>query len=181
MALLTTRRLIIVATLINGILASGNINRAFVDMPAWRHLGALGWAAFSRQADLGGNVMILYPLEAFSGAVLSIAGAVSFRRDRSEPRSAWVPIYTAALLTIGGLLITTQAAPFMLSVRHLGEDTTALQRAFDGFEFWGGVRDVFQILAYLASFWAVIVVSRHVPAPSHHRVSRKTQNATTDS
>ena len=48
------RRFIIAATLVNGPLASGNFNRAFVDMPARRRVGVLGWAAFSRQADLGG-------------------------------------------------------------------------------------------------------------------------------
>jgi hypothetical protein len=36
------RRLNIAATFINGLLASGNINRNLVDMPAWRHVGPLG-------------------------------------------------------------------------------------------------------------------------------------------
>jgi hypothetical protein len=150
-----TRRLIIAATLVNGLLASGNINRNLVDMPAWRHVGPLGWAAFSRQADLGWRAMILYPGEAFTGMILSVAAAAMFWRERTVARAAAVPVYAAALLTIGGLLFTIKAAPIMLGVRHLGNDPIALQRAFDGFEFWSWWRGVCQCAAYLASLWAL--------------------------
>jgi hypothetical protein len=153
-----TRKLIIAATLIDGILASGNINRAFVDMPAWRHVGPLAWAAFSRHADLGRTAMILYPAEAFSGAILSVAAVIAFRRTGSMPRSASVPVCAAALLLIGGLVVTIKAAPIMLSVHHLGNDPVALQRAFDGFEFWGGLRGIFQVLGYLANVWSLVAI-----------------------
>jgi hypothetical protein len=152
-----TRRLIVGATLVNGILASGNINRAFVDMPAWRLTGVLAWAAFSRHADLGRTAMILYPLEAFGGLALSVAAAVFYRREGSAPREAAVPVYAGVLFTVGGLLATTQAAPQMLSVGHLGNEATALQRAFDQFEMWGGVRGICQVLAYLANMCALTV------------------------
>jgi hypothetical protein len=152
----TIRRLIIAATLVNGLLASGSINRNVVDMPAWREVGPLGWAAFSRRADLGWRAMIVYPSEAFAGMILSVAAAALFWRDRTAPRAAAVPMYAAALLTISGLLFTINAAQIMLSVRHLGDDPIALRRAFDGFEFWGWWRGVCQCSAYLASFWAHI-------------------------
>jgi hypothetical protein len=152
----TTRRLLIAATLVNGLLASGNINRGLVDMPAWRQVGVLGWAAFSRQADLGPRAMIVYPGEAFIGMILSVAAAAKFRRDPGAPRAAAIPLYAAALLTIGGLLFTTQAAPIMLSVRHLGDDPVALQHAFDGFAYWGLWRGACQSAAYVASFWALV-------------------------
>jgi hypothetical protein len=161
----TIRRLIVAATLVNGLLASGNINRNVIDMPAWRHVGPLGWAAFSREADLGLSAMILYPGEAFAGMILSVAAALVFRRDRTAPRAAAMPIYAAGLLTIGGLLFTIKAAPIMLSVRHLGEDPVALQRAFDGFEFWGWWRGVCQCSAYLASFWALLAWTSAGPTP----------------
>lgn len=104
------RRLIAAATLVNGLLASGNINRNLIDMPAWRHVGPLGWAAFSWHADLGRTAMILYPGEAFAGVILSVAVAAMFRRDRTAPRAAAIQVYAAALLTIGGLLFTIKAA-----------------------------------------------------------------------
>ena len=166
----TIRRLIIAATLVNGLLASGSINRNVVDMPAWREVGPLGWAAFSRRADLGWRAMIVYPSEAFAGMILSVAAAALFWRDRTAPRAAAVPMYAAALLTISGLLFTINAAQIMLSVRHLGDDPIALRRAFDGFEFWGWWRGVCQCSAYLASFWAHIE-RRHGRETSNWSVS----------
>lgn len=151
------RECIIAATLLNGILASSNINRGFIDMPAWHQVGATPWAAFSRHADLGHAAMILYPFEAICGAMLSVAAAVSFRRSRVGPRQAALPVYAAALLAIGGLAATTQAAPIMLSVRHL-TDPADLGRALDGFTFWGGIRGVCQVLTYLANFWSLLAI-----------------------
>ena len=34
------------------------------------------------------------------------------------------------------------------------------QRAFDGFERWGNVRAVFQVLAFLANVWALAALAR---------------------
>jgi len=126
---------IFAASLMDGILVGGGIDRALVAMPAWHHVGPVSWATFSRHADLG-NGLILYPLEAFSGMILSVAAVILFRWESTAPRAAQMPIYAAAL-TIGGLLVTRKAAPIMLGVRNLGDDPAALQRAFDGFEFWG--------------------------------------------
>jgi hypothetical protein len=115
-------------------------------MPAWRKVGATAWAAYSRHADLG-NGLFLYPFEALGGALLTIAAAVAFFFDPLAPRSASIPIYLAAGLVLSGLLAMILAAPKMLSLRRIGEDPIALQRAFQGFELWGGIRAVFQILA----------------------------------
>jgi hypothetical protein len=159
-----TREFIVAAALINGILASSNINRALIDMPAWHHVGAEDWAAFSRQADLSGRGMTLYPFEAFCGAILSMAAALSFRWTRTIPRSAALPIYGAVACTAAGLLATTQAAPIMLSVRNL-HDPIALQQALEGFTLWGGIRGAFQVLAYLGNVWALVAVGCSAPTP----------------
>ena len=46
----------------------------------------------------------------------------------------------------------------MLSLRLLSDgDTAGLQRAFEGFERWGNVRAVFQVLAFVANVWAAVV------------------------
>lgn len=154
------RRLLVAAVLVNSILASGNVNRGLIDMPAWQHVGPLGWAAFSRYADLGPTAMVMYPIEAFSGMLLSVLAAVLLVRRRHEARFARVPIYAGALLTLGGLAFTAKAAPIMLSVRHLDGDRSALQQALNGFQFWGGVRGICQVLAFLANVWALVGVSR---------------------
>jgi len=153
-------KILIAATFIDGILASGNINRAFIDMPAWAQVGPIGWATFSRHADLGPAAIILYPFEAFAGMILSVAAAILFYRARVKPRAAALPIYAGALLTVAGLMVTAKAAPIMLSVRHLGNDPVALEQAFRGFQFWGGVRGVFQVLAYCANLWALVAIFR---------------------
>ncbi len=149
-----------VAALFHGMLASG-INRTLVDMPAWQRLGAPAWAEFSRWADMGTAGLILYPLEGIGGAVLSILAAIIFHRGRwSMAREAAVPIDAAALLSLGGMLATTQAAPALLGTRH-HSGSVALQQALDRFAFWGGVRALFQSLAFCANLWSLVAVSRH--------------------
>lgn len=167
MTSLLTARLVIAATLVDGFLGGLNINRALVEMPAWQQTGPVAWAQFSKHADLAPTAMVLYPLSAFAGALLSIAAVISFHRDwsgrrgrrgRTGLRSASVPVYAAALLTVGGLLLTIQAAPIMLSVPDLGDDATALQRALDGFQSWGNIRGMFQVLAFIANMWSLVVL-----------------------
>jgi hypothetical protein len=158
-----TRGLILVcvfiAAVFNGMLASG-INRTLVDMPAWRRVGAPAWAEFSRWADIGPYGLVMYPLEGIGGAVLSVVAAILFARSRrSRTRSGALPIYAAALLALLGMLATTQAAPTLLRTRHMN-DPVALQQALNRFAFWGGVRAVFQSLAFGANLWSLVAVSR---------------------
>ena len=161
-----TASLIVAATLVNSVLAGGNVIRSLVEMPAWQRTGPRAWAAFSRHADLGPTGMVLYPLLGFAGAILSGAAALSYRNDRARLPDAAVSVYGAALLTLGGLLMTTRAAPNMLSVRRVSEDAARLQQALDGFQFWGNVRAVFQVLAFVANLWSLAVLSRsRVPGP----------------
>ncbi len=153
-----TLRLIVLATFVDSILAGTNVNRALVEMPAWQKTGPRGWAAFSRHADLGPTGMFLYPFAAFAGAILSLAAAVRFHLDGGEPRAAALPLQAAVLSTIAGLLTTIKAAPFMLGIRNLDDDATALQQALDGFQFWGNVRGVFQVLAFVANLWSLLAI-----------------------
>ncbi len=152
--------LVFVAAVFNGVIASG-INRTLIDMPAWQHVGASAWAEFSRWADMGTSGLILYPLEGIGGTIFSILAAiVVYCNRRSMPRSVTIPIYSAALLAIGGMLATTQAAPTLLNTRHISDPAT-LQQALNGFAFWGGVRAVCQSLAFFANLWSLITVSRY--------------------
>jgi hypothetical protein len=151
---------VFIAALFNGMLASG-INRTLVDMPAWQRVGAPAWAKFSRWADMGPYGLVMYPLEGIGGAVLSVVAAIIFSRSRrSRTRSGAIPIYAAALLALGGMLATTQAAPTLLSTRHTS-DPAALQQALNRFAFWGGVRAIFQSLAFCANLRSLVVVSRN--------------------
>ncbi len=159
----------IAAALIGGLLAGGNIDRAVVQNAAWQHLGPIAWAAFSRHADLSPRGFALYPLLGIGGTLFSVTAAVSFRLTGDLPRAAALPIYAGALLTLSGLLATTQAASIMLSVPSLGDNAGALQHAFSGFAFWGGIRGVVQVAAFIANIGALTiaaVVPRNVACAS---------------
>lgn len=149
---------IFLAAAFNGLSGSG-IDRALIEMPAWQHVGAAAWAAFSRWADLGTNGLFLYPFEKIGGTVFSIAAAlIFFANRRCLPSDGAAPIYAAALFTFCSLLVTTQAAPLMLSTSHIS-DPAGLQRALNGFEFWEGIRAAVQALAFCANLWALVVIS----------------------
>jgi hypothetical protein len=146
---------IVTALLIGAV--GDNLNRTIVEMPAWRALGATAWAAFSRLADLG-NGRIIYPVAGIGSTVLVLAAAISFRTSALRPWSVAVPVYGAALMNIGVILLTTQAAPIMLNVPRLGTDPVALRQAFEGFYRWDSIRAVFGALASCAQIWAVVAL-----------------------
>ena len=135
-----------------------NLNRTLVEMPAWKHLGAQAWATFSRLADLG-NGAILYPLAGIGSLVLVLAAAVVFRLGPRRPWSVAIPVYGAALLTICIILTTTQAAPIMQSLRRIGNDPRALQRAFEGFYRWDSIRAVIGMVEGFMEIWALVALS----------------------
>jgi hypothetical protein len=69
-----------------------------------------------------------------------------------------MPIFIAAILSILGLVLTLKAAPIMLSIRDMS-DPGALRGAFEAFHYWGNMRGVCQVLAFVAQVWALTVVA----------------------
>lgn len=147
---------LMVAALLLGCLGA-SFGRTLIEMPAWRHVGAEAWAAFSRTADLG-NGRIIYPVEGIGGTLLILAAAISFRLNPRRPLSVAIPIYGAGLMHICVLLVTTQAAPFMLSLRRIGDNPVALQQAFEGFYRWDSIRAVFVALGCCAKIWSLMAI-----------------------
>src|SRR3954454_17722917 len=92
--------LLITATLVSGLLAGGNIDRAVVAMPAWRRIGPVAWAEFSRRADLA-NGMLLYPAEAIGGFVLILGALVAALVEGGVLPVAVLPLALAAVLSAG--------------------------------------------------------------------------------
>jgi hypothetical protein len=154
----TTRLLLIGATFVSGLLAGGNIDRAFVAMPAWQQLGASSWAEFSRHADLG-NGLWLYPIEAIGGAFLTLAAAASYYFDRIGRLDVSIPLLVAIVSSWGGLLSTVKAAPIVLNIGEI-TDPVALQTAFEDFRFWGNIRGAFQVFEFAALAGALGMLSR---------------------
>src|SRR5213080_1557766 len=152
------------ATLADGLLAGGDVDRWLVGMPAWQAVGVAGWANYSRLADLSIG-LVLYPILAIGGTLLSLAAAMTFMRQVKHERFVAIPIYAAAALAVAGLLMTVKAAPFMLSLRHIGnEEVALLKHAFNGFKLWGGVRTVLQTLAFAANLWSLAAIAKHQSA-----------------
>jgi hypothetical protein len=157
------RILLISAIFVSGLLAGLNVDRSFVAMPAWQQVGPIAWAEFSRHADLG-NGLILYPMEAFGSVLLTVAAAIGLHLERSTSRAAAAFLYSAVLLAALGLLFTVKAAPIMLGIRNVDEPL-ALQRAFEGFWYWGNLRATCQVLAFLAQLATLAVLWRVAGRP----------------
>lgn len=84
MSMLWTRRFIVGATLLHGVLAGVNVDRILMGLPAWHQRGVVAWANYSRPADLG-NGLVIYPVLAIGGALFSLAATVSIRSSGTVP------------------------------------------------------------------------------------------------
>jgi hypothetical protein len=155
-----TYRLVAVSVVLTGIIAGASLDRAVVQLPAFRQVGLQAWAAFSQRADLG-NGLFWYPVLGVGSTLLCILAAIVFLRDKAAPANAAFPIYGAAMAAALGLLATTQAAPHMLSLRDVHtNDLPGLQKAFDGFVRWHLARALVQALAFVLSVRALEVLHR---------------------
>lgn len=153
-----TRALLVATVLVSGF-AGEILDRALVATPAWRAVGATGWAAFSRHADLGAG-LVLYPAYGLGLLALAVATAVAFRLDAGRPRAAGAPIYLAAVFAVLVMASTAVAAPIMLGVPGL-HTAAALESAFDQFTLWGVyIRGAFGVLAFVCSLWALTRYTR---------------------
>lgn len=156
---------LLIATVVVSAFAGALVDRSIVATPAWKALGPNAWGDYSRHADLG-NGVILYPVYGFGLLVLAVATAVSYRRNRSAPRAAGPPIYCTAVCAVGVLATTAKAAPIMLSTAHLGDNSAALQHAFEQFTVWGVyLRGALGLLAFLTAVLALAVYPRIKPGP----------------
>src|SRR5439155_6173384 len=106
------RVLAVVSTVLGGLLAGATIDRAIVGYPAWRRLGVVAWAQYSRNADLG-NGRFVYPVLAIGAVVLSFIAAFLVRH---RARSIQIPLYVATVIAAAGLAVTLVAGPYMLAV-----------------------------------------------------------------
>jgi len=153
-----TRSLVLAATALGGVAAGTSFDKSIVQLTAWRRVGAVPWAAYSREADLG-NGLVWYPPLGIGTVLSNVAAAVALRRDPTAPRSAVLPAQAAALLAVGHMLATARAAPNMLGIRRT-EDPEALRGALDGFTRWQTVRTGLDALMFAANLWSLTSATR---------------------
>ena len=147
------------ATVLSGLLAGIDLNRVAVEMHAWEQVGATEWAVYSQHADLA-NGLFLYPFEAIGAALLTMGAIGCFHVSRVDHHRTLRFLYAALALSIVGLLLTMKAAPIMLGIRDVS-DPAALQRAFERFFFWGNLRSVCQIAAFVSVVCGLACADRH--------------------
>jgi len=145
---------IITSIVLSGFLAGQTIDRYFVQFTAFRQLDILNWAEYSRHADLG-NGIILYPIEAIGGFLFLAVSTIIVVAYRAELKSISTPIYLSFFLAAAGIFFTIFAAPVMLSVKTMGNDTALLQQAFEKFAYWSLWRGIVQLCCFFASVWAM--------------------------
>lgn len=143
------------ATAVNGLLAGLNVDTAVVKLPARRRIGAVAYATFARGNDLG-NGLIVYPLLGVSAALLSIL-ATMLAFVEHEPAALLLPLVMATVLSLLHSLATSRAAPIMLSLNQAPDDAALLSAKLDRFARWHAIRALFQVLAFLALLWALVV------------------------
>src|SRR5579863_2348381 len=100
--------LLLAATMLNGAIGGVGLVRTLVDMPAWRRVGVLAWADFSRNADLG-NGLFVYPLLGVGGALAAGGAAVAYRLSGRTAQRATAPLYLGAVFAIAGMVTTAFA------------------------------------------------------------------------
>jgi len=157
-AIARLRLFVLLACILSGILAGGNVYRYVIEVPAWRHLSIVSWGEYSRYADLG-NGLVLFPAEAIGSFILLMISSVMVFKNRGVFKFVSLSIYSATVFALAGLVFTFFAAPIMLSIHTLGNDPEKLQQAFDSFHFWGRLRAGAQILSFCSCVWAMGKVS----------------------
>jgi len=155
--------LILAATILDGLLSGGNVDRLLVATPAWHQLGLSAWAEFSRYADLG-NGVVVYPAMALGGTAASVLAAILFVSEMRSVRGVGLPIALAAVLMLVALPFSLLATPFMLSLRHMDAgNLPALTSAFSGAHYWGRLQGVFHVAAFFANLWSIAAFAGRNP------------------
>ena len=158
--------LLILATIINGLLAGGNVDRSLVAMPAWQQTGIVAWANFSRHADLGSG-QLLYPVMAIGGTLLTVIVSILLPLVGIRSKSLLFPFVLAALCMLVSLPLSFKATPYMLSLRHItNTNHYALKQAFMGFAYWGRLQGLLHVAAFCFNIGSLIISGKIITKTS---------------
>jgi hypothetical protein len=153
-----TNAFVIGAVLLGGLLAGMAANKVLVELPAWREVGVIPWANFTRVSDRGLR-FFLFPAIGGGALILSIAAAVSFYFDRIRLNVWTVPICAAPVLAIVALIETVfLLAPSRLGLAHAGDDLVELQRIFASVTLGWDIKAFLHVLTFALNIWALTTV-----------------------
>ena len=146
---------LLVATLVNGVLAGLNLDRYIVQVPAFRRMPMEHWAAYARLADLRSG-LVWYPLLAATSLVSILIADWFYITDPGAQAPLTRPLALATMFVMGGVVTTIGAAPTLLRLRRTTPTDTG--RVFFRFHRWGLVRAACQTLAFPATLWALVTL-----------------------
>jgi hypothetical protein len=146
--------LLVLAVVVNGILAGLSFDVAVVKLPTRKRIGAVAYANFARANDLG-NGLVVYPAIGMLAAVLVLGTTIAAFLAQAPP-SVLLPLVLASATTIAHSVCTVKAAPIMLSLRSTPDDEKLLSAKLDRFSIWHGIRAAFQLLAFVVLLCALV-------------------------
>lgn len=138
--------LLAIDLVINGLFAGMCFDVATVKLPTRKRIGAIAYAHFARNNDLG-NGLKVYPYFFVLSGLLSLATAlVAYVNNQT---AVVIPLCLAGLTSIGCIFSTSKAAPIMWSLKNTPDDEPLLTQKLNRFAFWHAWRTLFQVATFL--------------------------------
>lgn len=153
------RILLVLAAVLNGMIAGATLDQAIKQLPARHTIGAAAYSAYSQAADLSQGVPWYAALGIGTALVTLVAAVVGLRaRPAAAVRLAW---WVAAAATVGHLAVTAVAAPTNFSQREAA-NAEALADVLDTFARLNALRAVLVGTALVAV--AAVLLAQLRPA-----------------
>lgn len=146
------------SVLFGGLLAGVTLNRALVQLPAWRRIGVVAWADFTR-AETFGIGAIFYPTLGLAALLLTVGTAVAYKFDREQQLARSAPIYAAATLAIVWAVVTRMVlVPQLFALNKAEDNIVKLRHIFVTVLFASAINDILHVVAFALSLWALIAL-----------------------
>lgn len=131
------------------------MDKAIVQRPARQQMGIVGYADYSRAADLGQPD----PVPRFGSGRFGPHGRCGGGILLPGVFPGQPILAAAAVLAVAHVFTTTRAAPKMLSLRRLPNQEEILAPVLEAFAKWTIARAIFQTATFLTVLWAALVVT----------------------
>lgn len=153
-----TKTLAAGAALFGGLLAGVTLNRALVELPAWRRLSFLAWAEFTR-AESSGFGGVFYPALGLAALLLIIGTAVAYYFDRDKRLGRSAPIYASVVVAIAWASVTRFVlVPKLFELKTATDNALELRQIFLSVELGSAINDILHVLTFMLGLWAVVAL-----------------------
>jgi hypothetical protein len=150
----TTLWLLLIALLVNGLLAGASMDQSIKQLPARHRIGVVAYSEYSKAADLG-NGLIFYPVLGIGAALIALVAAVVGILNQPSGQ-AMIALWVVIALTLAHSAATSRAAPTNISQRQAAGDEQQLTAVFNRFVKLQAIRMPLQVLTMVALAWALV-------------------------